>query len=238
MKWISHRGLHRDSVENTIDAFKRAEATGFTHIETDLRVSLDGHIVLSHDKDLKRISGQDIYVHQSTRPELENILLPKNQRLAFLDEVIELFPHLEWTFDIKDSWAPRCISALIDIIQEKNLTNWIESHVKFLVWNRTHEHQLLKAFPNARFYADFKESRRAGLGLVTGFRPFQILKTGKTYGLPPRFFGIKLFRKKFVDHYHSQGAFANAFLPKTMDEAKMARDAGFDEVLTDFPPLS
>lgn len=56
---IAHRGYKAKFPENTMGAFKGAVAVGAEGLETDIHLSKDGVVVLSHDKDLKRCFGRD-----------------------------------------------------------------------------------------------------------------------------------------------------------------------------------
>lgn len=57
---IAHRGFRAEYPENTICAFEAAITKGRAHaIETDIHLSKDNVVVLSHDPDLKRCFGQD-----------------------------------------------------------------------------------------------------------------------------------------------------------------------------------
>ncbi|KAF2272494.1 tubulin-domain-containing protein [Westerdykella ornata] len=55
---IAHRGYKAKFPENTMGAFKGAVKVGAEAIETDIHLSKDGVVVLSHDKDLKRCFGR------------------------------------------------------------------------------------------------------------------------------------------------------------------------------------
>ncbi|ORY13129.1 PLC-like phosphodiesterase [Clohesyomyces aquaticus] len=55
---IAHRGYKAKFPENTMGAFKGAVEVGAQAIETDVHLSRDGVVVLSHDKDLKRCFGR------------------------------------------------------------------------------------------------------------------------------------------------------------------------------------
>ncbi|KAF2867676.1 PLC-like phosphodiesterase [Massariosphaeria phaeospora] len=55
---IAHRGYKAKFPENTMGAFKGAVEVGAEAIETDIHLSKDGVVVLSHDKDLKRCFGR------------------------------------------------------------------------------------------------------------------------------------------------------------------------------------
>jgi glycerophosphoryl diester phosphodiesterase len=58
---IAHRGGVVDSsyTENGITALSKAATTGYKMIETDVRVTKDGILVVNHDADLKRYYGLD-----------------------------------------------------------------------------------------------------------------------------------------------------------------------------------
>ena len=54
---IAHRGGALESTENTIDAFQRAIKIGADGIETDLRLTRDGVLVIYHDEYFGRVEG-------------------------------------------------------------------------------------------------------------------------------------------------------------------------------------
>ena len=54
---IAHRGGAHEFTENTIEAFQRAISLGADGIETDLRLTRDGVVVLYHDERFGRVEG-------------------------------------------------------------------------------------------------------------------------------------------------------------------------------------
>jgi len=54
---IAHRGGAKESTENTIASFERAIKIGAEGIETDLRLTRDGVVVLYHDDRFGRVEG-------------------------------------------------------------------------------------------------------------------------------------------------------------------------------------
>ncbi|KAI8943183.1 hypothetical protein NX059_001212 [Plenodomus lindquistii] len=56
---IAHRGYKAKFPENTMGAFRGAVEVGAEGLETDIHLTKDGVVVLSHDKDLKRCFGRE-----------------------------------------------------------------------------------------------------------------------------------------------------------------------------------
>jgi glycerophosphoryl diester phosphodiesterase len=92
---LSHRGVHRDCEENTLSAFEAAVRMGVDGVETDLRATSDGRIVLYHDRRLP--SGEAIA--DLTYAEMGRLL---GRDPATLEEATAAFPDLYWNLEIKD----------------------------------------------------------------------------------------------------------------------------------------
>lgn len=54
---IAHRGASGHAPENTMAAFRKAVELGANGIETDLRITFDGHVIAMHDDKLFRTTG-------------------------------------------------------------------------------------------------------------------------------------------------------------------------------------
>ena len=59
---LSHRGDSKNYIENSLEAFEAVVKMGFTHIETDLRMTLDQEVIAFHDENLKRLFNLDLKV--------------------------------------------------------------------------------------------------------------------------------------------------------------------------------
>ncbi|MEW6213224.1 MAG: glycerophosphodiester phosphodiesterase family protein, partial [Acidobacteriota bacterium] len=54
---IAHRGGAKETTENTIAAFQRALRLGANGVETDVRLTRDGVVVIYHDERFGRVEG-------------------------------------------------------------------------------------------------------------------------------------------------------------------------------------
>ena len=72
---IAHRGLSGIEKENTCSAFVAAGNRSYYGIETDIHRTRDGHFVINHDGDFKRVAGEEIVIEDSTLEEIQNVIL-------------------------------------------------------------------------------------------------------------------------------------------------------------------
>jgi glycerophosphoryl diester phosphodiesterase len=250
--WISHRGYTKNAVENTQAAFRAAVDLGFSCLETDLRLTRDGRIALSHDPDLTRLAGDRRRVQDLTAAELAGIRLrsPDEARpgpnapvssnkqtddansVMFFDAFAAEFSQCRWVLDIKAEAGDKTILALARWAKAENLVDKIIHNAKMLTWNAGHEALARKLFPGLQFYPRQLECWRAGLAAVSGIPALGGIQTGKTYALPPTVSGLPLFRSSIVRHFHKRGASVVAFLPPCVVSAGRAAAVGFDEILT------
>ena len=70
---FAHRGDSANYPENTLSAFKSAEALGADVIETDIRRTKDRHYVIFHDEKLERITNGTGKVSDFTLDELKHL---------------------------------------------------------------------------------------------------------------------------------------------------------------------
>ena len=80
-KWQAHRGYLDIRPENTIDAFIAACLYGANRIETDLRVTKDGELVLFHDASVDRMTDGTGYLSSYTFDELRALHIDNGNNL-------------------------------------------------------------------------------------------------------------------------------------------------------------
>lgn len=93
---FAHRGMKNEAPENTIPAFKKAFFSGFG-IEFDVRMTIDKRVVVIHDRDLWRITGEHVDVSAAPFAELHKLDVGSHFNSQFagtgiptLDEVCEI----------------------------------------------------------------------------------------------------------------------------------------------------
>lgn len=107
MRLLAHRGLCQAAAENTLAAFEAAARAGADGIETDVRRTADGVLVLVHDRHLP--GGRP--VAQATLAEVVQALAPAGP--CTVPEALATFPHLLWNLELKDGAAGPSLVRLL-----------------------------------------------------------------------------------------------------------------------------
>ncbi len=96
---IAHRGASFIAPENTMSSVRLAWESGADGVEVDIRLSADGKVVLMHDPDTTRTTGQSYTVSETTAAILRTLdagaMKPEvftGERIPFLEEVVSEIP--------------------------------------------------------------------------------------------------------------------------------------------------
>lgn len=83
----AHRGASEYAPENTLSSFYLGLLQGANGIETDVRRTLDGHLVLFHDKKLERVTDGSGILAEHTLAELKELRVFGNSTNSFYDRI-------------------------------------------------------------------------------------------------------------------------------------------------------
>jgi glycerophosphoryl diester phosphodiesterase len=119
---IAHRGASGHAPENTLLAFAKALELGADGIELDVRITLDGSLVVYHDESLERLTGHHRLVTQMTYNELLGHRLRQEQHIPTLDETLSfLNDRCLLNVEIKASSAALAVVDLLTLQINKGL---------------------------------------------------------------------------------------------------------------------
>ena len=111
---FAHRGNAAGQAENTLAAFRAVVDLGFRYVETDVRTTRDGKLVVFHDRTLERIAGVDRPVGTLRHAELAEFAVP------LLTDVLESFPGTRFNVDMQD-WP--AVEALAGVLRTTRSTD-------------------------------------------------------------------------------------------------------------------
>ncbi|XP_071481609.1 lysophospholipase D GDPD1-like [Diadema antillarum] len=132
-KLIAHRGGAAEGYENTMTAFKWAREVGMEMLELDCQLTRDKQVVVSHDDDLRRVTGHEATIQETDyqvqlKPLTSMIsqhyclclsICPDcpDRRIPLLREVFEEFQDFPINLDIKRN-DDELIEKVLELIKE------------------------------------------------------------------------------------------------------------------------
>ena len=113
---LAHRGFVPPSadgiVENSLAAFAAAHAAGALYVESDCHLTSDGAVVLFHDEDLSRVTGDPRKIAHVSRAELSRIMSDRGGLVTAAD-ALDAFPSLRFNLDVKVADAARPLGRIV-----------------------------------------------------------------------------------------------------------------------------
>lgn len=131
IKMIAHRGLSAIAPENTVASIKAACDAGYYGVEYDVQLTSDGVWVVSHDDNLKRMTGQNVKIAETELIDLEKIVYNNGANIEkydgivipTLDEVLAVISNYDIVsvIEIKTETDDK-VEELLELVKQYKLT--------------------------------------------------------------------------------------------------------------------
>ncbi len=226
---IAHRGGAWEAPENSGLAFQNAVDLGFTYIETDVRATHDGVVVVFHDAHLDRSTTGTGLVREQTFAAVAEARIHGRQQIMTLEQLLESFPDVRFNIDVKERDAVR---PFIDVMR------------RTAAWDRV----VAGSFGHDRL----RQIRRlAGPRLATSLSPKEVaslwwrrrqpftwrMPRAACVQVPAQFGGRTVVEPVFVDAAHSLGLQVHVWTVDDADEMHRLLDLEVDGIMTDRPTV-
>lgn len=233
---IAHRGgnpsqlvdcgsdIDKTVPENTLAAFAAARSAGYRYLETDVHLSADGQVVVSHDPDLRRVGGGNTTIAESNWEDLSAIKLDGEHNLSLLGDLFEAFPNAFWNIDPK---SDDVVGPLIELVREADVID----RVCFGSFEDRRLTQLLDAFGS-------KTCLSAGpkgtlISVVAAFVwPFYKPRH-QCLQLPVKAYGLPLDSASLIRRLQRLGLQVHYWTINTRRDIERLLDAGADAIISD-----
>lgn len=222
---IGHKGASKTEPENTLRSFKRAIELEADFIELDVQFSKDKEIVVFHDYDIERITGQDGYIEEMTVKELKQYDIGEGESIPTLKEVISLTNgKIGLQIELKEEGTGKVV---IDMLRDANL---IDSTI-ISSFNHKELLRVQEIEPRIRLGALISErvSNPSDLKKATK----RIIKK-KFLAVHPHYGGVD---KDLVEYAHSNNLKVNVWTVNEKQDIQRMIDIGVDGIISDDIPL-
>jgi glycerophosphoryl diester phosphodiesterase len=230
MQIASHRGLGTPFQENSLAAFAAAVAAGASVLETDLRTTQDGQVVLIHNKTHPGVKHDKFIINQTSYAVLQTAVQQAGVTLDRFDALFCQFPQQELILDIKWRGGSETLHALHRWARQENLMQQLQQRALFLLWLPEHLSLCRELFPAARLVANRSHCLRLCLyAMLAPVRAsdFAILS------IPGALFRLPRLAARVVRHMQADGVRLQAYLPTQAREVQCARALGVQLVMAD-----
>jgi glycerophosphoryl diester phosphodiesterase len=239
-----HRGASAERPENTLASFARALEAGADALETDVHLTADGHVVVSHDASGARAAGVARRIAASTLDEVQRwdagwgFVAPgggrtfagRGLRIPTLREVLERFPGVHVNVDVKQR-APSMVAPLLSLLREARA----EERVTLASFDAA----VLAALRRAGYRGETALGRSEVLRLLV--LPLSLLKlrplalAGHAVQIPPRTRRFDLSAASFIAKCHALGLRVDYWTVNDPAEAEALVARGADGIMSDDP---
>lgn len=241
---LGHRGAAGEAPENTLASFRLALEQGAAILESDVRATCDGHIVMFHDERTGRTTDADASVAELTLEELrrldagytfsENGGFPfrgRGVRVPTLEEAFRELPDARFNLEIKDG-DEAVVRRVVEIVKRAG----------------REERTLLTAGLDAvmaRLRAVLAET---GVRTAVGAAPADVVAFIRSalagsppppepmaLQVPPEFAGRPVVTPELVRHAHAHDVQVHVWTVNDPAEMHRLLDLGVDGIVTDHP---
>lgn len=223
---IAHRGGAEEHPENTIAAFAAAVDLGFTHIETDARITADGVVVAFHDDTLGRVSDTTGSLADLDWATVRSARIAGGHRIPTIVELFERFPDTFINIDPKSDAVVDPLSQEIEragAVQRVCIGSFSDRRITTL------RSKLGPALCTSLGPRAVTALRAASYGMPVGH------VVGDCVQVPPSMRGITLVDRRFVREAHERGMQVHVWTIDAELEMHRLLDLGVDGIMTDRP---
>jgi glycerophosphoryl diester phosphodiesterase len=237
VSFIAHRGVSFEAPENTLAAIKLAWIHNADGVEIDVRLSQDNKIVVIHDANTKRISGEPGRVKSLSLESLKELDVGiwkgkkwLNERIPTLEEVFRTVPHGKFVMvEIKCSIA--ILPILKKLVQKTSIKN---SQIKLAGFGLKKMSLVKKALPQFEVYR-IKRVDRENI-ILNSYRLNRLIKSSKKNNLD----GVSLsysrwIDKKKIDKIKSAGLKVFVWTVDNPSKALRLINSGIDGIISNKP---
>ena len=227
---IAHRGGAGLEQENTLVAFGRASGLGLRYLETDLRLTSDGHLVCFHDENLDRVTAATGPVRSRTLLELRALRINGIEPIPTFDEALDAYPGQCFTVDPKDQAGLR---PLVKSLRRREVAERVCIAGAWDGWLA----QVRREVPEVTTALGWRSLTALLTCARTGVRPPRALATAPFAHVPVKLGRVPIFVERLMAMSADLGV---RVVTWTVDEPAVMRrllDAGVDAIITDRPDL-
>lgn len=240
---IAHRGFvsteaaQNGTLENTHAAFTAALAAGADVLETDVRLTRDGRVVLFHDRTLERLTGDRAEIASLDLHDLAERLADHGGLLT-IEDALERFPTARWNIDVKVARAATPTAKAVLHHGERVLLTSFSDRTRLTALRVARETSAQPPATSAGQDTIKRLVTTLMIPLPMHGRAGRILDGIDALQVPERYGRIRIVTRKFIRTAHRAGVHVHVWTVNDPDRMQALADLGVDGIVTDRTDLA
>ncbi len=221
---IGHRGSKGYIAENTLESINHAILLGVDGIEIDIFKCLSGELVLSHENDLKRLTGKSAQLEKLTLNELNKFLVVGKYKIPTLKDVLTMIETpLFVNIELKGLNTAQATSKIISDISTRTLWSLEHFIVSSFNWD---ELELFRAID---------KNTPVGVLVSKSMSVNEAIEFGKKINAQAIHPNFKLLNNKAVKKIKNNGFKIYTWTVNNEDDINFMKKLKVDGIISDYP---
>lgn len=223
---VAHRMGAGERDENTLEALKKCDSLGIKHFETDIHITKDDQLVVTHDGNLQRRCGADVNVEEMTLEEIRKYKTKEGNPLPTLKELLDFLKDrgILMQLEIKSPPTLGRLKKLVEVmVKELKEADFIGDDLL-----------VISFCPDAlRLTREAEGSIKTGL--LCGGSDEKNIQTAKDNGCSWISAELLTTTRAFADKAHKEGFKLALWTIRADRDFVLAKDLEADAIVTDYP---
>jgi glycerophosphoryl diester phosphodiesterase len=225
---FAHRGGACERPENTMAAFEHAVRLGYRYVETDVRATADGVVVIFHDERLDRLTGLTGRIARQRWAEVATARVNEVEPIPRLDDLLGAWSDLRVNID------PKHDAAVVPLVEVLDRTR---AHDRVCVGTSSDRRLAhFRRLSGERVCTSMGRAEVARLRLAS-YRAHPGRVAAACVQVPIRHRGMPVVDPRFIAAVHRRGLQVHVWTINDPSEMDRLLDLGVDGIMTDQPTL-
>ncbi len=229
---FSHRGGRMERDENTLMAFQESWDAGYTGFETDIRMTKDGVLYMTHDHTLERTTNGKGIFEEKTSEEIDKLRTKQGNKIMRFDEFCEFLNgkdslYVEWEFKTKP----------VELYPQERLEQYVETIYQAVQKIDTKGSQMVFTSSDYRGLRYLQTHHPDAELLLIISKPIndETIAMAKTVGIMTLGCKMEGTSRQAVEKAHKEGITVSLWPGQSVEDFMLGAYLGCDRMCTDVP---
>lgn len=229
---FSHRGGRMERDENTLIAFQESWDKGYTGFETDIRMTKDGVLYMTHDHTLERTTNGTGVFEEKTSKEIEQLRTKKGNKIMKFEEFCDFLEgkdnlYVEFEFKTKPE----------SLYPQERLEKYVEKIYKRVCKIKSKNSQFVFTSSDYRGLRYLQTHHPEAELLLIISKPLndETIAMAKTVGIYTLGCKMEGTCRSMVEKAHKEGITVSLWPGQSVEDFMLGAYLGCDRMCTDVP---